>query len=136
MVEINNLSQEQVRERLLRRIARMVLEGENRGEADLSIALVVEKRMRALNKIYLKKDRVTNVLSFANGDLGLDEVVLCPAAIRRDAERYGILFEKELARALIHGILHVLGYEHEKNSQMSTRMFAKETWYGDRVRFP
>ena len=136
MVEINNLTKSVLKKAFLMRVAHRVLQEEHRAGEDLSMAIVGEKQMRALNKISRGKNRVTNVLSFPDGDVGLGEVVLCPAAIRKDAKRYGILFEKELARVLIHGILHLLGYEHEKNPQSSTRMFAKETYYVDLLGFP
>ncbi len=69
---------------------------------DLSVVLVRPARIQELNRQYRGKDKATDVLSFAYGqDSG--EVVICPAKA-----------EKELEWILIHGILHILGFDHEK----------------------
>ncbi|MBI4217368.1 MAG: rRNA maturation RNase YbeY [Parcubacteria group bacterium] len=133
MIELNNLTKETVPRTLLKRVAQSVLRKERR-KAGLSIVLLEKKRMLQLNRIYRKKNKVANVLSFPLSDargksipeLGLGEVILCPAEIRKDAEKYGISYTKALAWMLIHGILHVLGHTHRQ-------MIKKETRYLSRV---
>jgi len=98
MIEINNLTKRKIGEEDLKKLAKNVLKGENKKE-DLSIAFVGEKRIRGLNKKYRKKDNATDVLSFGDG---LNEIVICLNKVRKG----------ELAKVLIHGILHILGYEH------------------------
>ncbi|TSC56704.1 MAG: putative rRNA maturation factor [Parcubacteria group bacterium Greene0714_21] len=90
---------------------------------DISVALVSPQRARQLNMIYRKKTYVPNVLSFDYG-----EIVLCPSKIRKDAKKYGILFKEELARVFVHGVLHLIGYDHihQKDYQKMSR---KETVY-------
>jgi len=92
--------------------------------------------MRELNARYRKKDKVANVLSFpfdsAQGkhkpELGLGEVVICPQQVRKDAKKYGMIFEKALAWMLIHGMLHLLGYDHE-NDRDAQKMEQAEQRY-------
>ena len=111
MIELNNLTKETVPRAFLKKVSQSVLRQERR-KAELSIVLLGKKRMLELNRIYRKKDKVANVLSFPIPELGLGEVILCPAEIRKDAKKYGILYRKALAWMLIHGILHMLGYTH------------------------
>ena len=126
MIEINNLTTVSVDEEFLKKIAKEVLEWEKKKE-DLSIALVGQGRIRELNKKYRKKNRVTDVLVFP-GD-GLGEIVICLREVKKNAKRYGETFKKELARVLIHGILHLLGYDHEKSELDAEKMREKEEYY-------
>jgi len=110
MVETNNLTKTKIDEDFLKKLAKKVLKGENR-RIDISIAFVGKKRIRSFNKKYRKKDKATDVLSFKDG---LNEIVICPAVIKN---------KKELSEALIHGMLHLLGYEHGE------QMFKKQDKY-------
>lgn len=138
MIEINNLTTVKIEEEFLKRVAKKVLQGENRKEDHLSIALVGQGRIRALNKKYLRKNRVTDVLTFGESqkfpilpkkELKLGEIVICLREVKKNAKRFGSAFEKELARVLIHGILHLLGYDHEKNKMGAEKMRKKEEYY-------
>jgi len=111
MVEINNLTTVSIDEEFLKKVAEKVLEGE-KAKGELSIALVGQGRIRELNKKYRGKNRVTDVLAFPSNGLG--EIVICLREVKKNAKRFGSSFEKELATCLIHGILHLLGYDHEK----------------------
>ena len=93
--------------------------------------------MRKLNLRYRGVDKTTDVLSFPLTDqvtnrgipwpgnaLG-DIVVSIPRAVAQ-AETYGVSFRNELLRLLIHGLLHLIGYDHEKNAYQKKRMQTKE----------
>jgi len=127
MIEINNLTTNPVDEEFLKGLVKKVLEGENKEEAGLSIALVGQGRIRELNKKYRGKNRATDVLAFP-GD-GLGEIVICLREVKKNAKRYRSNSEKELARVLIHGVLHLLGYDHEKSEQAAEKMREKEGYY-------
>ncbi|MDI6602818.1 MAG: rRNA maturation RNase YbeY [Patescibacteria group bacterium] len=129
MIEINNLTTNPVDEEFFKKVAEKVLEEENKGGAELSIALVGQGRIKALNKKYLGKNRVTDVLAFAGDGYGLGEIVICLRVVKKNARRVGVTFEKELARVLIHGILHLLGYDHEKPEKEAKKMAEKENYY-------
>ena len=132
MIEINNLTTSKIDKSFLKKVAKIVLIGENKEEAGLSIALVGEGRIKELNKKYRGKNRVTDVLAF-NGNskfnLGLGEIVICLSEVKKNAKIFGSTFKKELARVLIHGILHLLGYEHEKGGGETERMENKQEQY-------
>jgi len=139
MIEINNLAGFTTDEKFLKRVAQTVLKGEDKKEHILSIALINEEEIRGLNKKYLKKDKPTDVLSFSQtSDFSekiiefknvLGEVVICPQVVVKNAKDFNISFEKELAKVLIHGILHLLGYNHEKSDQKRKNMQKKENHY-------
>lgn len=86
-------------------------------QASLSIALVGDRAIRRLNRIYRGKDRATDVLSFA-GDLAarrmLGDVVISLDRAARQAAGYDATLDREVRRLLVHGIAHLLGHDHER----------------------
>ncbi len=111
----------------------LLIEEENVGfplEAK-SIALVFkdERDARALNMEYRKKDYATDVLSFSSSDPdSLGELVLCPQVIDRQSKEHNLNFEQELTYMILHGILHLLGYEHEDDLEKEREMmFLQDT---------
>lgn len=134
MIEINNLTARTVSEEFIVNVAKLVLKGENKKNASLSIALVGPKIIKALNKKYRGKNRATDVLAFCeNSKLktpgGLGETVICPGEVDKNAKRFGFTFKKELARVLIHGLLHLLGYDHERSEKEAKKMERKQEYY-------
>lgn len=143
MIEINNLTTNLVDEGFLVKLAGKVLESEGRNKEDLSITLVGEGRMRRLNKRYRGKNRTTDVLAFENkdrskfimppGQLLLGEIVICIPVLKKNARKFNSDFKRELSLTLIHGILHLLGYDHEKSEKEAEKMKIKQQYYLDRV---
>lgn len=92
-----------------------------RGPLEISILLTGEKEMRALNRAYRHVDAPTNVLAFASGSAPqapratrlLGDVVLALGVVRREAEAQGLELADHLAHLVVHGVLHLLGYDHE-----------------------
>ena len=101
------------------RAARTVLHGERRA-ARLSIAFVGPGRIRALNARWKHADRPTDVLAFSlrepDGTL-VGDVYLCRAVAAREAASRGIPIREELLRLVVHGTLHVLGYDHPEDER-------------------
>ncbi|MDO8473995.1 MAG: rRNA maturation RNase YbeY [bacterium] len=128
MIEIKNLSGGLQYVNTLKKIGKTILGKERKGHLDLSVVFLKEPKMQELNRVYRGKDKPTNVLSFAQEELGLGELVLCPAVIRKDARKYGITFKAELTRIFIHGLLHLVGYDHEKDADFK-KMSQKEEKY-------
>lgn len=127
MIEVYNLTKAVIDRKFLKKVARIVLKGENVKMKDISVIAASKERIRELNKKYRKKDKATDVLSFNYGDSG--EVVICPEVIRENAEKFGNIFKKEIARILIHGMLHLAGYDHEKSAKEAKKMEIKEKSY-------
>jgi len=116
----------------LRKIAETLLRALKQGRAELSIALVGDREMRPLNRKYRKKKKTTDVLSFfvedqpVCGSKILGDVVISVEQARRQAKARGKTLKSEMATLLIHGILHLLGYDHEKSPRRAQIMFACE----------
>ena len=97
----------------------------------LSVAFVGIRKMRLINRRYLGRDYATDVLSFSyqgaemEGMPFLGEIVIAPAVAFRHAVRYRSALERELRRLLVHGTLHLLGYDHEADRGQMDRIQAK-----------
>jgi len=101
--------------------ATVALQG--RGDAELTIRLVDSEESRQLNATYRGKDSPTNVLSFpaevpAEVDLPLlGDIVICAPLVDEEARQQGKSAEAHWAHLTIHGILHLLGYDHQEEKQ-------------------
>jgi probable rRNA maturation factor len=99
------------------------------GAAELSVILVEPDHMRRLNKRFAGDDYATDVLSFPmmedeEESLLLGDVVICPKVGQRNATRLGRSLDDELDLLLVHGTLHLLGYDH-KDDEDGSRMEAR-----------
>jgi probable rRNA maturation factor len=91
---------------------------------ELVIVFVDPKEMKALNKKFRGKDYATDVLSFESVEDGvLGELVLCPPILKKQAVDTGLTFQHELGYMIIHGSLHLLGFDHEKSKADEAKMF-------------
>jgi probable rRNA maturation factor len=119
----------------LRRVARRILSVSGCPDAELSVLIVDDAEIRTINRDYLGRDKATNVISFAmqEGEGAgvqpglLGDVVISADTAERDAFEASISFESELYFLLLHGILHLLGYDHERGTKAEAmRMEARE----------
>lgn len=96
-------------------------------EAELSLALADDAMVRTLNRDYRAKDKPTNVLSFPapHGPL-LGDVIIAFETLTREAAEEELTPADHLAHLTIHGLLHLLGYDHETEAE-AVRMEALET---------
>jgi probable rRNA maturation factor len=118
--------------RLARR-GRRLLDALRMRDAELSLLLVSDAVMRRLNREWRGKDRPTDVLSFAQaeGTGGappglLGDVVISVDTARRQAAARAASLGSELDRLLIHGVLHLLGYDHDRSPTEARRMQRRE----------
>jgi probable rRNA maturation factor len=99
-------------------------------KAELSLVFTDDEHIAELNRRYLNRDGPTNVLAFpmtdgTQGELEtsmLGDIVISLDAATRDAQELQESFEGTVERLLIHGLLHLLGYEHEGSAQEAQRM--------------
>ena len=131
-----------VDERGLSRLAKRVLAGEETGRCDVTVILVDNAYIRALNRRWRKRNAPTDVLSFAM-NLGPDaaynygvlgDVYISVERAREQAREYGVSFREELARLVVHGVLHLAGYDHEKPAEARRMRSREETFL--RTTFP
>ena len=126
-----------VRQSTLGHLTERVLSAVGESRSELSLELIGERRMRRLNREYRKKDRPTDVLAFPIREAVMprgmrpvtqmlgDVVISLPTAVRqaREARRS---IDDELAMLLVHGVLHLCGYDHERNQREAARMSRRE----------
>jgi len=111
-------------ERLVRRAARAALGKKIRS---LTVALADDKRVRALNKRDRRKDKPTNVLSYPSGEkVFLGDIVLARQTVWREAREQKKTAADHVAHLVVHGTLHLLGYDHETGEADAERMEALE----------
>ncbi len=99
-------------------------------EAELSVVIVNDAEIRDINRDYLQRDKSTNVISFAMQEgegagiqsFLLGDVVISADTAARDAADAGVTFESELYFLLLHGVLHLLGYDHERGTEEQARI--------------
>lgn len=88
------------------------------------LIFVNSSEMKKLNKQYRGKGYATDVLSFAPSEPGsLGELVFCVEVLKRQALEHKLSYRDELTYMLIHGLLHLLGYDHEKSKAQARLMF-------------
>ncbi len=80
---------------------------------DLSLVLVGDSQIKKLNRIYRKKNCVTDVLSFE----GLNEIFICLPQAERQAKKLKKSLKNELTRLLAHGIVHLQGFDHKTKAE-------------------
>jgi len=114
------------------RAAESILDAVGESQSELSVELIGDGRMRRLNRLYRRKDRTTDVLAFPMREsaspysalLG-DVVISVPTAVRQ-AREAGRSLNDEVAALLVHGVLHLCGYDHEKGPSEAARMQRRE----------
>lgn len=110
------------------------------GACEVTVCLVSDARIRRLNRVYRRKDRPTDVLSFPAGEgIGpngapgrrgrppgcLGDIAIAPATARRNARRTGRALAHELRVLVLHGVLHLVGYDHETDRGEMARVEAR-----------
>lgn len=136
MIEINNLTNFAVDKTFFTGVAKKVLKGENKEKENVSVAFVSATEIQKLNKKYRKKDKPTDVLSFervSDFKEECSEVVICPSIVRDQSKDSLLPLKKELAKMVIHGILHNFGYDHEISKAEEERMFKKQDYYLSKI---
>lgn len=115
---------------------------------DINIMLVTPEVMHEYNKNYREKDKATDILSFpyhdelqagdrivpeSSEDKNIGDIILCPTYINDDLERWGMNFEDRIDVLLVHGICHLLGYDHIEDEDYEV-MKEQETFLLDKIK--
>jgi probable rRNA maturation factor len=120
--------------RKIRRAAQRILTELGLPNAELSLLLVNDVQIQALNRRYLRLDKPTNVLAFPmrEGEFSLlhphllGDLVISVETARRQMKQFGLDETKMVTLLMIHGILHLLGYEHEGAKKGAREMAIKQ----------
>ena len=139
MIFIESESDQTFPKELLERAARAVLDLSGVPDADLSIVLVDDARIQALNRDFLANDAPTDVLSFPadepdpeTGRRYLGDVVISLVRAEEQAREYGHAAEAEMQLLVVHGVLHLLGHDHSEEGEKE-RMWAAQAGVLERL---
>lgn len=136
-----------ITQKWLRQVVTAVLDAERTHNVELSLVITDDAMVHGLNRAYRGIDRTTDVLSFALGE-GLDkfafvvppgkprplgEVIISYPQAKRQAREQGQPVKREMALLVIHGVLHLLGYDHESDSDADV-MRPKEAALMERIK--
>jgi len=141
----NTLKNRCVSTRWLNRVLKSGLAELGFSNAKVEVLFVSAQKMRALNRRYRYKDYATDVLSFPlldthNGklkknqipiwtqqvDYPLGSLVICLSVAEKQARTYQVSFLNEVLRLVVHGLCHLVGYDHERSAKDEQIMFKKE----------
>ena len=131
-VEVHREAEFSVEGDVLERAARHALTRQGRERGSVSVTLLDDAAMQALNAEYLGHDWATDVLSFDLSDGGSDEtesdtvmadIYLGVERARAQAAEFDIPVQEELIRLVVHGVLHVLGHDHPAEDRESSPFF-------------
>jgi probable rRNA maturation factor len=111
-------------------IAAKALKAIGRENANATVAFVSDRRMRELNRSFRGVDKTTDVLSFPAGanefpfadDLNLGDIAISVQQAERQAGESGLSLDDEVAQLILHGLLHLCGYDHETDDGEMNRL--------------
>jgi len=134
-VLVSDRQRMQLDEPSLIELAERCLVAEGRPGVELSLSFVDEEEMAGLRACYLGEEGPTDVLSFEQDPAGelVGDVVICPAYAARSADGRGRPLDAELRLLLVHGILHLLGYDHDEDARRAAMWRRQETYSGVRA---
>jgi probable rRNA maturation factor len=97
-----------------------------RARGAVTVAIVPDSRVRRLNQRYRRTNGLTDVLSFPSGERGsLGDIVIAAGVARRQARAEGHSLQAEFCVLALHGLLHLLGYDHERDAGQMARLEAR-----------
>ncbi len=118
---------------LLRSMLRSICVGVGHARAELSVTMTDDATIHDINKTWRSKDKPTDVLSFSQIEgegpqaaSVLGDVIVSYDTAARQAERFGHSLQTEVARLLVHGVLHCLGHDHVRGGAQARRMQREE----------
>jgi probable rRNA maturation factor len=139
----NRQKSQKIMAETLEKVAQRILNDSGCPDAELSLVIVDDVEIQQINRDYLQRDKPTNVISFAmqeGEDAGLHpgllgDVIISADTAARDAREAELPFESELYFLLLHGILHLLGYDHERGTEEEAQLMeAREAELFARIR--
>ena len=123
----------------LKNAADLTLQEEKKRDSVVNLKIVGNAEMQQLNKEFRNKDRATNVLSFTNNDLSKDvtknigDIAISYDFVKQEAKDHGKSFSDHVIHMLVHGIYHILGYDHEDDISAEV-MESKEIYILDKLK--
>ncbi|MFO7615708.1 MAG: rRNA maturation RNase YbeY [Bacteroidales bacterium] len=114
----------------IKEMARGVIEGEGKKEGEVSIVFGSDQFLLDINQRFLNRDYLTDVISFDYEEEGLvsGDILISVDRVKENATSYGVSFPDEMQRIIIHGLLHLIGYEDDTKENKAI-MTSRENLY-------
>jgi probable rRNA maturation factor len=110
---------------MFERLVRALIKRE-KAAGRIDVSLVNDRQIRQLNRRFRRRDKATDVLAFPYGPGQVrGDVIIARETTRRNARRFGVPYRAELKRLVIHGALHVLGYDHGRKMSHAEKIYEK-----------
>jgi probable rRNA maturation factor len=130
----NSQSKIKIDKRMIRSTVLKILKNLDCADKEISLSFVDDEKIKQLNKQYLGKDKATNVLSFSllEGEYGninpqiLGDIIVSVETAQRDSLYGKLTIDQEIDFLIIHGILHLLGYNHENTTEKETKIMRQK----------
>lgn len=90
---------------------------------EISVVFCSEKKIKEINKKFRNKNSKTDVISFPYTNSGdfIGEVIICPKVAEENSKKWGVTFENEIKKLLVHSFLHLIGYDHHNDKGKMAR---------------
>ena len=130
----NSQSKIKIDKRMIRSTVLKIMKILDCADKEISLSFVDDEKIKQLNKQYLGKDKATNVLSFSllEGEYGninpqiLGDIIVSVETAQRNALYGNLTIDQEIYFLIIHGILHLLGYDHENTTEIETKIMRQK----------
>ena len=111
-------------------IIRKILEKENKVLGELLFIITIDKKVRELNVQFLEHDYNTDVIAFSNsdGEIINGEIYISIDTVRRNSINYEVSLKEEVLRVMIHGVLHLVGYDDKTEDQRVEMKSMEDYW--------
>lgn len=110
---------------------KMVITSEGRKTGDIQYVFCDDDHLNKINKTYLNHDDYTDIITFSttdNDDIISGEIYISPDRVNENSKVHSVSLKNELSRVMLHGILHLIGYDDHSESE-KIRMRSKEDYY-------
>ncbi len=119
-----------VKQQFLRQAIQSLAENENKKAGEINIIFCSDEYLLKINREFLSHDFYTDIVTFDNsqGETLAGELYVSMDRVRENSASFGVTFKKELARVVIHGVLHLAGYKDKRKTDKK-EMVEKEDFY-------
>ncbi|MBU0636925.1 MAG: rRNA maturation RNase YbeY [Patescibacteria group bacterium] len=128
LVEINNQTKEEIDLGLVKKIIKLFLRSRRLNNKEVSLAFVDDKVIKKINKTYRNLDQVTDVLSFVGENNFLGEIIIDYSQIKKQAKQFNHSVKQELIFILVHGLLHLVGYDDATDKEAEEMEKQTKRW--------
>jgi len=114
----------------VKEVVNAIVSGEKKAVGEISFIITSDNYLRSINKEFLNHDYFTDVISFnySSDDNVAGEIYISEDTVRRNSVEYNVVFDNEMLRVMIHGVLHLAGYNDEAETERQEMKLLEDKW--------